>query len=88
MLPKMVRPDSKGRITLGHLADGVSSFSITETSDHKIILEPYTEIPASEKWLFTNKKALKKVEQGLKDAASGRLSDKGSFAKYADDDLE
>ncbi len=88
MLPKMVRPDSKGRITLGHLADGVSGFSMTETTDHKIILIPYTEIPASEKWLFVNKKALKMVEQGLKDTAAGRLVEKGSFAKFSNDDID
>lgn len=88
MLHKMVRPDAKGRITLGHLADGVSGFFVTKTSDHKIILEPYAEIPAKEKWLFDNKDALKKVKQGLKDAAAGHLSEKGSFAKFLKDDIE
>ncbi len=85
---KMVRPDAKGRITLGRLADGVSGFALTETKDHKIILEPYTEIPAREKWLFDNKTALKKIEQGLKDAAAGRLSGKGGFAQFIDDEIE
>jgi hypothetical protein len=88
MLLKKLRPDSKGRITLGHLADGVSSFSVTETNDHKIILEPFTEIPTHEKWLFANKTAFKKVEQGLKDAANGRVSSRGSFSKFVDDDIE
>lgn len=88
MAIRMVRPDTKGRITLGALAKGVSSFAITETKDHKIILEPYTEIPAREKWLFNNKSALKKVEQGLKDAAAGKVSKRGSFAKYADDEID
>lgn len=46
--------------------------------DHKIILEPYTEIPAQEKWLFKNHEALKKVKRGLEDSAAGRLRDKGS----------
>lgn len=88
MLPRMVRPDAKGRITLGHLADGISGYTLTETSDHKIILEPYTEIPVRERWLFDNKIASKKVAQGLKDAAKGRLVEKGSFAKFADDNIE
>lgn len=88
MIHKLVRPDSKGRITLGHLADGVSGYSITETKDHKLILEPLVEIPAREKWLFDNKTALAQVKHGLKDAAAGRLTKKGSFAKYADDDIE
>lgn len=88
MIPKMLRPDAKGRITLGNLANGVSGFRITVTSDNRIILEPYAEIPAREKWLFVNKIALKKVEQGLKDAAEGRLVKKGSFAKFVDDDID
>ncbi len=88
MLPRKVRPDAKGRITLGHLTDGVSGYIVNTMQDHKIILTPYVEIPASEKWLFNNKQALKKVEQGLKDAAAGNVSEKGSFAKFVDDDIE
>lgn len=88
MKRKMVRPDSKGRISLGHLADGISGFMITETKDHKIILEPYTEIPAREKWLFDNKIALNKVKKGLKEAADGKVSKKGNFEKFVDDDIE
>lgn len=88
MTLKILRPDAKGRITLGHLVDGVSGYTVTETKEHKLILEPYVEIPAREKWLFKNKAALKKVERGLKDAAAGRLSKKGSFAKFSNDDIE
>ncbi len=87
MIPKrMVRPDSKGRITLGNLAIGVSGFSVTQTEDHKILLEPYTEIPLQEKWLFDNKKALKQVYNGLKDAAAGRVTKRGSFTQFIDDE--
>lgn len=88
MIHKIVRPDSKGRITLGHMADGVSSYTITETKDHKLILEPFVEMPAREKWLYDNKTALAKVKRGLKEAAEGCLKHKGSFSKYADDDIE
>lgn len=84
----MVRPDSKGRITLGRLAEGVSSFSVKKDKDNRIILEPYVEIPIREKWLLNNKIALKKVKQGIKDAESNQFVEKGSFAKYVDDDIE
>jgi hypothetical protein len=79
---KIVRPDSKGRITLGPLAEGVSGYSVTVTEDHKIVLEPYCEIPAREKWLYKNKKALALVNKGLDDAAKGRVKSKGSFSKF------
>ena len=34
---KTVRPDAKGRITLGALAYGVSSFAIIQEKDNKIL---------------------------------------------------
>ena len=89
MLPKIVRPDAKGRITLGHkLTKDVSGYRVTETKNHQIILDPCVEIPAREKWLFKNKTALKKVKRGLKDAEQGRLLKRGGFSKFSDDDIE
>jgi len=52
---------------------------------HNDILEPNVEIPVCEKWLFDNKVALKKVEAGITDAAKGKISKCGSFAKYVGD---
>jgi hypothetical protein len=88
MLNKMIRPDSKGRVMLGHLADGISGFSVSKGKNNQIILEPFVEIPAHEKWLFNNKLALKKVKKGLQDAASQQLFDLGTFSEYANDDKE
>ncbi len=82
-----IRPDAKGRITLGKLAQGVSSFHATTDAKGRIILEPYTEIPASEKWLFDNKPALAAVKKGLGQAAEGRMKSRGSFAKFANDEI-
>ncbi len=82
---KTVRPDAKGRITLGHLADGVSSYTVTKDSYNRIILEPRVEISANEKWLFDNKAALRQVKRGLEDSATGRVKSRGSFAKYKED---
>ena len=69
-----VRPDSKGRITLGAYAKGVSSYRIHQEKDGRLILEPYKEIPAREAWLFENDAALTKVRKGLKEAAAGKVS--------------
>lgn len=83
---KHIKPDAKGRIYLGQLAEGVSGFTVEVDKNHRIILEPMVEIPAREKWLFDNKAALKSVKQGLEEAKKGKLHDLGSFAKYADED--
>ncbi|MBI3555779.1 MAG: hypothetical protein HY074_05920 [Deltaproteobacteria bacterium] len=78
-----VRPDSKGRITLGKLAEGVSSFLVSEQPGGAFLLEPMVEIPAREKWLFENKRALESVKTGLAQSARGEVRSRGSFAKFA-----
>ncbi len=78
-----LRPDAKGRITLGKLAEGVSSYRARRQKDGKIVLEPFVEIPAEERWLWENKEALAAVKRGIADAKAGRLVSLGSFAKYA-----
>ena len=77
-----VRPDAKGRITLGKLAEGVSSYRVKRQKDGKIILEPFMEIPAEERWLWDNKEALESVMKGIEDARAGRTVSLGSFKKY------
>jgi len=84
---KTVRPDAKGRITLGILAKGVSSF-VVEQKDDTIVLIPYFEVPAKEKWLFENKEALNKLKQGLKDSSNGKLRSLGSFKKHINEEIE
>jgi len=83
-----LRPDAKGRINLGKLAEGISSFRAHRTEDGNIILEPFTEIPAREKWLFDNEAALGAVKAGLENAAAGQTRSLGSFARYADKDID
>lgn len=88
MIAHHLRPDAKGRITLGKLAQGVSSFRARQLENGSIILEPYMEIPAREKWLFDNSDALKAVKIGLEQAATGQTKSLGSFATYATEDSD
>ena len=78
---RKVRPDAKGRITLGQLAEGVSSYIVRTEEDGKITLEPLAEIPARERWLYEDEEALGSVRAGLEDAKAGRLT-RLSFKKY------
>lgn len=80
---KTVRPDSKGRITLGNLAAGASSFKAYRDTKGRIILEPQVEVPAAEVWLWQNPAAMKSVQQGLKDSGEGKLVKRDSFASFA-----
>jgi hypothetical protein len=75
-----VRPDSKGRITLGRLGRGVSSYQLGVDSEGRVLLEPYVEIPAPEQWLYENADAYASVRAGLEQSAKGVASYLGSFA--------
>jgi hypothetical protein len=83
-----VRPDSKGRITLGPLAKGISSFRIQQQPDGTLLLEPFKEIPAREAWLFENPVALASVRKGLEDAAAGKIRKRADFSSFAEDETE
>jgi len=83
---RTLRPDSKGRITLGRLALGISGFRVAEQPDGALLLEPLVEIPARERWVFENRAALVSVRKGLAESAKGETRPRGSFAKFADDD--
>ena len=75
-----LRPDSKGRITLGKLAEGVSSYRARRQKDGKILLEPFVEIPADERWVNENTAAKESIRRGIADAKAGRLA-RMSFKK-------
>ncbi|UVC07074.1 hypothetical protein IHQ71_17795 [Rhizobium sp. TH2] len=81
----VVRPDSKGRITLGPLAKGISSFVISKEDDGRLTLDPYKEIPAREAWLFQNPVAADKVRKGMTDLSEGRLRSRGDFTQFVED---
>jgi hypothetical protein len=69
-----LRPDSKGRVTLGKLAEGVSSYVARRQKDGKILLEPFVEIPADERWLHQSAEAMASVRRGIADAKAGRVT--------------
>jgi len=62
----ILRPDSKGRINLGELSQGVSSYRVSIGENGSLTLNPYLEIPFTEKWIFENKEILEKVKQQFK----------------------
>ena len=62
----ILRPDSKGRIALGEIANKVSSYRVTVEKDGRVTLEPYAEIPLSEKWIFEDRELLEKVIEQIK----------------------
>jgi hypothetical protein len=82
-----VRLDQKNRIALTRFLPDweVDSFNITVEDSGRIILEPMSEIPSQELWLYQNPDAYQSVKRGLKQSAQGKTSSRGSFAKYVDE---
>lgn len=52
---KKVKPDSKGRVSLGILSKNISSFSIEVSENGKIVLTPFVEIPKEDLIQYTKK---------------------------------
>jgi len=90
MKERRLHLDNRSRVSLSaFIPKGVSISSLRAYQEgDKIILEPMAEIPARELWLYRNKKALEALQQGIEDASEGRVHDMGSFAQFADEELE
>jgi hypothetical protein len=63
-------------------------FRVYVNNDGQILLDPAVSVPLREMWLYRNPVALAKVREGLAQAAKRKLLDLGSFAKYADNDVD
>jgi hypothetical protein len=80
---KTLRPDAKGRICISTLiAVGVSGFRAHVDKKHRIILEPFAEIPVKELWLHKKPEALASVKKGLVQSATKQTKSLGKFAKH------
>jgi hypothetical protein len=74
-ITKGVKPDAKKRVVLPKELVGEDiTYHIYSNKLGQILLDPQITIPASEVWLFNNPHALSLVQQGLADAANGRVS--------------
>lgn len=80
--------DSKKRITLKKIKSEIRQYKIYVNTAGQIILDPQVMIPASEAWLFKNKKALAAVRKGLEESAAGKVVERKSMAKHADDKID
>ncbi len=74
---------------LGELGDSLEAlyFRVYVNAAGQILLDPAVTVPVREMWLYRNPSALAKIREGLSEA-EGKLHDLGSFAKFADDDIE
>lgn len=83
---KILRPDGKGRVCLGALAQGISGYRVhVDEITKEIHLTPYMEIPLIEHWLLSNPTALESINRGMKHSAEKKVRSLGSFANSEED---
>jgi hypothetical protein len=73
-------PDSRNRVSLTKLSKNIASLYRASQINGKIILEPVSEIPAEEAWLFEpkNKEILERLLESIRQEPN---KDLGSFEK-------
>lgn len=69
--------DERHRLVLGGLKDlpEIKRVKVYINSQNEILIRPMVEIPASEVWLYKNKKALASVMKGLEEAGKGEVEE-------------
>ena len=83
---KYLKPDNKGRISLGKLAKDVVRYRVVTEYNGTIKLYPEVAIPLEEVWLYNNKESLNAVIEGLEQSKAGEVVKRNSFAQYADNE--
>ena len=68
--------------------DAAIRFGVYVNDAGQVLLSPEASVPMHELWLYRNPEALKMVVRGLEEARDGKSKEIGSFAKYADDEIE
>lgn len=82
-----VHADTRGRLTLGAVAKE-KKYKVFVNDMGQILLDPVVSIPERELWLWQNAEALTSVQRGLKQSAEGQGRSLGSFAQYADLEID
>jgi hypothetical protein len=95
--------DERKRVSLSKALDALKGVLVKKIGENKvsdvrfiiytneagqILLSPRVSIPLHEAWLYKNPEALASVRRGLKQLAGGKRYNLGSFAKYADDEID
>lgn len=81
--------DTRKRISLSKFLPKKSNIHsvIAHKEGNKIILELMAEIPADESWIYENPKVINSIQKGIKEAKEGKLRDRPSYAKFANDEI-
>jgi len=82
-----IQTDEQGCLNL-ELETKSTEYRIFTNNLGQILLDPVSNIPEREQWLWQNPEALASVQRGLEQAAKGEVHDLGDFSQYQDLDIE
>ncbi|MGB3263398.1 MAG: hypothetical protein WBA89_05520 [Microcoleus sp.] len=85
-LKNLISTDNQGHLSL-NLEPKSTEYRVLVNEAGQILLDPITNIPDREQWLWQNPQALAAVKCGLAQAAKGEVHNLGDFSEYADRDL-
>ena len=67
--------DNHKRISIANLiGNQIKTVRLYMNTQGEILLQPLVAIPPDEQWLFKNEEAFESVQNGLRDAAEGKIS--------------
>jgi hypothetical protein len=83
----VAKTDERGRLTLGQMAKA-KSYRVMVNQAGQILLDPVVSIAERELWLWQNPEVAASIQRGIRQSAAGEAHDLGSFAQYADLEME
>ncbi|MEH1872972.1 hypothetical protein [Nostoc sp.] len=89
VIKEAILTNEQGNLTLGEAAK-VKVYRVLANDAGQILLDPVDmeKIPENQRWLWQNPEALAMVLRGLEEAGRGEVHDLGSFAQYADLEID
>jgi len=87
ILKNLISTDTQGHLSL-NLEPKSTEYRVLVNEAGQILLDPITNIPDREQWLWQNPQALAAVKCVLAQAAKGEVHDLGDFSEYADLEIE
>jgi hypothetical protein len=79
--------DAKGRVVLGP-QHANKMFRLSELPDGNLLLEPVVAVHEREVWFYRNSEAQAMVLEGIRQSRARETVSLGSFAHYADLDID
>ena len=89
VVKEAILTNEQGNLTLGEAAKA-KVYRVLTNDAGQILLDPIDleSLPENQRWLWQNPEALAMVQRGIQQAAEGKGRYLGSFAQYADLEID